>query len=98
MSPSALAASLLIGVLTLLAPLAQASPPDPLWIGGVFDASDLDDVVAVAASADGATAPHARESAEALWAVVGAVSWADSMPALPSMRPSFQGRAPPNIG
>ena len=95
MSPSALAATLLITVLTTLVPLAQASPPDPLWIGGVFDANDLDDVAVVAASADGATGPDVREAIEALWAVVGAVSRADSLVALHSMRPSFQGRAPP---
>jgi hypothetical protein len=95
MSPSALAAALLITVLTTLVPLAQASPPDPLWIGGVFDADDLDDVAVVAASADGATGPGARESIEALRVVVGAVSRGDSMAVLRSMRPSFQGRAPP---
>jgi len=95
MSPSALAAALLITVLTTLVPLAQASPPDPLWIGGLFDAGDLDDVAVVAAFADGATAPDAREGIEALWVVVGAVSRTDSMAPLRSMRASSQGRAPP---
>jgi len=37
----------LAGVLVLLAlvPLAQASPPDPLWLSGVYDAADADDAI-----------------------------------------------------
>ena len=43
-------------VLAILAgaPLAFAGPPDPLWVGGVFDAGDTDDVVAAALSAESA--------------------------------------------
>ena len=97
MSPSALTVALLIAVLTTLAPLAQASPPDPLWTGGVFDGNDQDDVVVVAASADGATVRDARDALNALWVVLGAVPPPRSMAALRTMRPSFQGRAPPIV-
>lgn len=38
------AAVLLIG-LVALTPLAHASPADPLWIEGIYDAADHDDVV-----------------------------------------------------
>lgn len=97
MSPSALIGVLLIVALATLLPLAQASPPDPLWTGGIFDANDQDDVVVVAASADGATAGDAHEGVEALWVVLGAVSpWGgEATPA--SIHPSFQGRAPPIV-
>ena len=36
-----LALALVVG----LRPLAQASPDDPLWIAGFYDAADFDDVV-----------------------------------------------------
>jgi len=34
----------LIGVLT---PLALSTPPDPLWIGGLWDDDDFDDVILI---------------------------------------------------
>jgi len=45
----------LLVVLVALVPLAGASPPDPLWIGGIYGAADSDDVVlAVTSLEDGA--------------------------------------------
>jgi hypothetical protein len=38
------------GCLAVLVPLAYASPADPLWIAGIYDAADNDDVVVAAAS------------------------------------------------
>jgi len=35
----------LLFVLLALVPLSTASPPDPLWIGGCYDAADFDDVI-----------------------------------------------------
>jgi hypothetical protein len=35
----------LLGVLVLLGTLAHASPPDPTWIGGLWDDADFDDAV-----------------------------------------------------
>ena len=37
--------ALLVLVLVALAPLASASPPDPSWIGGFYDAADGDDAI-----------------------------------------------------
>ena len=37
--------ALLMLVLSALGALANASPPDPGWIGGFYDAADGDDVV-----------------------------------------------------
>ena len=40
--------ALLIGALLTLLPLvAAASPPDPMWIAGIYDEADGDDVVAL---------------------------------------------------
>lgn len=50
MLPRLSVAFLLLGALCAVGPLAYASPPDPTWIGGVYDAADYDDaVVAIAA-------------------------------------------------
>jgi len=40
-----LCASVVILVAVSLVPLAYASPTDPLWISGIYDAADYDDVV-----------------------------------------------------
>ena len=42
---------LLVIALLALQPLAQASPPDPTWIPGLWDDSDYDDVVLVVTGA-----------------------------------------------
>src|SRR5262245_33822877 len=39
-------------VLLPLVPLAHASPPDPVWIAGIYDAGDLDEVVWALIGAD----------------------------------------------
>ena len=44
--------ALLVLVLSTLGPLASASPPDPGWIGGFYDAADGDDVVLAVAGMD----------------------------------------------
>ena len=38
-------AVLLLGVLLTLSPLAQACPTDPVWIPGLYDDNDQDDVI-----------------------------------------------------
>jgi hypothetical protein len=45
MIPRLSVTALLVLVLSALGPLASASPPDPGWIGGFYDAADYDDVV-----------------------------------------------------
>ncbi len=42
--------AVLLHCLILLVPFAAASPPDPLWIPGIYDAADFDDVVVAATS------------------------------------------------
>lgn len=38
---------LLLVSLTGLSPFAAASPPDPVWVHGIYDAADYDDVVSL---------------------------------------------------
>jgi len=41
----------LLVLLFAILPLAEASPPDSLWLGGMYDVADLDDVVVTVISA-----------------------------------------------
>ena len=50
----ALSALVLTSIAALPA-MAHASPPDPIWIAGVYDDGDQDDLIALAAWATGAT-------------------------------------------
>jgi hypothetical protein len=43
----------LVVFLLILVPLADANPPDPLWVRGVYDAADLDEVVVAISSLAG---------------------------------------------
>jgi len=44
---------ILLATVTVLTPLAYASPPDPLWIPGIYDDDDQDDVIVAVSNADG---------------------------------------------
>src|SRR5262245_25201003 len=46
----ALCLSSLIIALTCLVPFVHASPPDPSWVAGIYDAADFDEIVAVVAA------------------------------------------------
>ena len=43
-------------ILATLTPLAHATPPDPTWIGGLYDNADYDDVIILATSSTSLTA------------------------------------------
>src|SRR5262245_32368378 len=43
-------ATALVAALTCLVPLAHASPSDPVWIAGAYDAADSDDIILKATS------------------------------------------------
>jgi len=87
---------LLVVALTALAPMALASPPDPIWIGGVFDGGDSDDVIVAATSSEGATGGAVLPTGKVLFLIVGAVFPAVST--FPASSPELvsQGRAPPS--
>ena len=42
--------------LLILVPLAHTSPPDAMWIAGIYDAADYDDVILAAAAME--SLPH----------------------------------------
>ena len=46
-------ALVLVAVILTLTPLANADPPDPTWISGIWDDDDFDDVVGYVTSAAG---------------------------------------------
>ena len=43
----------LLAALLVLTPLAYARPPDPLWIEGIYDDGDLDDVAVAVIQGEG---------------------------------------------
>jgi len=45
---------LLVALITTLAPLASADPPDPTWLGGYWDDDDFDNVIDFISRADAA--------------------------------------------
>jgi len=49
-----------LAILLALVPLANASPPDPLWLGGIYDAADYDDVVLAAGALESLAAEDPR--------------------------------------
>jgi len=53
---------MLVGVLVFLPCLAQASPPDPSWIQGLYDDKDFDDVVVMIISGDSVVEPFPAAS------------------------------------
>lgn len=86
---------LLLGCLIGLSPLAQAIPPDPTWIPGIYDDADYDDVVCLVTSGDGNI--ETAGAAEALSALPSAGrtpavedDWAPGSPSF-----SSHSRAPP---
>ena len=95
-SPS-LVTVLLLGALVSLGPMALASPPDQIWIGGVFDGADFDDVVAIVTSSEGATADAAPPTGKIAWSIVGTMPSAASSVEAGRSAPVFQGRAPPSV-
>jgi hypothetical protein len=83
-----------IALCIVLNPLAAASPPDPTWISGLYDAADFDDVViriGLSVSAcDACAAPSL-----ALDSLVRPLILPGRRPLVCHSRPTSQGRAPP---
>jgi len=84
-------------VLLSLVPLPHASPPDPLWLEGIYDGADFDDVVSTIVSAT-ALVGILVVSAASVDIRRGPISPADAGPASPSHCSTFHTRAPPVRG
>lgn len=78
-----------------LAPLAHASPPDPSWIGGLYDASDYDDIVLTATSVEAVPECHASGGVRPVPPLLGIVPLADPTNVPAAALRSSQIRAPP---
>ena len=93
-------ACVLAGVLVLLAlvPLAQASPPDPLWLAGIYDAADADDAIQVVTDGFGFQLPAndgpIRVTRDTSTSPIG---FAVPAPPPPQPRSSRVDRAPPRL-
>ncbi len=88
---------ILLSGLAVLAPLAYASPPDPAWIGGVYDDDDFDDVVLAATSAEKWLECPPFVVVGPFLIVVEFVRLDDLASPSPLILPAFQVRAPPPI-
>jgi hypothetical protein len=85
--------ALVLASIAALPAMAHASPPDPIWIGGLYDDGDQDDLIALAAWATGATGVplavhHPLSPAE------GLPPYHDRAPAV-SVPSAVRSRAPP---
>ena len=88
-----------LGVLfTLLAlvPLAHASPPDPMWIAGIYDAGDFDEVVCALIGAD-TISPPAQLTAIALLLLVDILTEVRVSPVVAVVSAIVRPRSPPHI-
>src|SRR5262245_51059593 len=90
------AALLAIALCLLLNPLAAASPPDPGWIAGLYDADDFDDAVIriglAATACDAFSTPWL-----ALDALVHPLIPSRARPLVRRSGPPSRGRAPPLV-
>jgi len=83
----------LSSALIALLPVAHATPPDPLWIPGIYDAADYDDVVLTVAWAAWTIEPGVSFDPAVLPA---AAIWLADPGRVPASRPcSSPIRAPP---
>ena len=82
--------------LGVLPALALASPTDPLWIDGVYDAGDWDDAVLASAFSDGVAGATGPKDLWTSWIVVGTVQlgW-PGPPTRFALRPSTAEVLPP---
>jgi hypothetical protein len=76
--------------------LAQASPTDPLWVGGVYDAGDWDDAVLALAFADGIGARAGTGELCRPWIAGATIDAARPFPPISCAFSAFGGRAPPD--
>lgn len=65
-----------MALLVILAPAAYASPPDPTWIGGLWDDGDFDDAIIAIAGASAIAATPLSLAAPA-WACLAHLSFGE---------------------
>lgn len=87
---------LVIALCIVLNPLAAASPPDPTWIPGLYDAADFDDVV-IQIGLLASACDTCATSSLALDSLVHPLILPGRRPLVCRSRPTAQGRAPPLV-
>ncbi len=85
--------AILLGALVGLVPFAYANVSDPLWIGGIYDAGDYDDVAAAVTSAD--TAPASVPPTDVFLSLVRVILSAGAPHPAAAPLPAFRIRGPP---
>ncbi|HEV8532569.1 MAG TPA: hypothetical protein VGT00_14205 [Methylomirabilota bacterium] len=88
-------ALLLVGIVGILTPIAQASPPDPSWIRGMYDDGDFDDVIGLITFGSGLVAEIVRLEIRPELHVLTAILTPDDERVPPLSLASAQPRAPP---
>ena len=84
-----------MGIVGILTPMAQASPPDPSWIRGMYDDGDFDDVIGLITFGSGLVAEIVRVEIRPELSVVTAILTADDDSVPSHSLTSAQPRAPP---
>jgi hypothetical protein len=86
---------LLVGVIVTLTPMAYASPPDPSWIRGLYDAGDFDDVVLLLTSGVGVVEPFPLAGVDTAQIARDRVAPADALSVAAPVLSTDRSRAPP---
>ena len=84
----------LFALLTLV-PLAHASPPDAVWIAGIYDDADLDEAVVAVVSATGLVVGASVASVKPGTVAAGAASGLNTPSFVVRPLSTFRNRAPP---
>ncbi len=87
-------AFILVPALNGLTALASASPPDALWVPGLYDDADYDDVVSAVLSLEGLRGDSPPTLDRSVRVVAGVIAPAPAVPP-GAPRPTPSSRAPP---
>jgi len=85
----------LVALLTL-GPLAHTSPPDAMWIAGIYDAGDFDEVVWILIGTD-YVAPPVRLAGTAPLLLISVFTAVGVSPIVAGSRLTTRPRSPPRI-
>jgi hypothetical protein len=78
-----------------LVPLAHASPPDPVWIAGIYDGADFDEAVIAVVSATGLVVGASVASISPAKVAAGTASGSHAPSFVVRLLSTFHDRAPP---
>ncbi len=92
---SSIPAAIALTVCATLPALAYASPPDPVWIQGIYDDADYDDVVGLVTAGSGDLGPAAPTDLQSTLPLAGNLQQRDDKATLARSTTVFRPRAPP---